>query len=99
MLPENNTPVMRITARGTLTKEVRTGFESSPIVVVGSTFLCSWRYGEIFSGHALVSLSPCLSISVLCPGAFQVAQKVLKNAKQACQRLGQYRMPFAWAAR
>ncbi|RMC06803.1 hypothetical protein DUI87_16249 [Hirundo rustica rustica] len=29
----------------------------------------------------------------------QVAQKVLKNAKQACQRLGQYRMPFAWAAR
>ncbi|KAK1341975.1 hypothetical protein QTO34_016727 [Cnephaeus nilssonii] len=29
----------------------------------------------------------------------KVAQKVLKNAKQACQRLGQYRMPFAWAAR
>ncbi|XP_048389277.2 dedicator of cytokinesis protein 9 isoform X11 [Stegostoma tigrinum] len=29
----------------------------------------------------------------------KVAQKVLKNAKQACVRLGQYRMPFAWAAR
>ncbi|XP_034072738.1 dedicator of cytokinesis protein 9 isoform X3 [Gymnodraco acuticeps] len=25
--------------------------------------------------------------------------KVLKNAKMACSRLGQYRMPFAWAAR
>uniref|UniRef100_A0A8C1Q5T6 Dedicator of cytokinesis 9b n=1 Tax=Cyprinus carpio TaxID=7962 RepID=A0A8C1Q5T6_CYPCA len=29
----------------------------------------------------------------------KVAQKVLKNAKIACSRLGQYRMPFAWAAR
>ncbi|XP_032878969.1 dedicator of cytokinesis protein 9 isoform X12 [Amblyraja radiata] len=29
----------------------------------------------------------------------KVAQKVLKNAKQMCSRLGQYRMPFAWAAR
>ncbi|XP_060681840.1 dedicator of cytokinesis protein 9-like isoform X3 [Hemiscyllium ocellatum] len=29
----------------------------------------------------------------------KVAQKVLKNAKQACARLGQYKMPFAWAAR
>lgn len=29
----------------------------------------------------------------------QTAQKVLKNAKVACSRLGQYRMPFAWAAR
>ncbi|KAI4883850.1 hypothetical protein NFI96_017538 [Prochilodus magdalenae] len=28
----------------------------------------------------------------------KVAQKVLKNAKLACSRLGQYRMPFAWAA-
>ncbi|XP_028330885.1 dedicator of cytokinesis protein 11 isoform X2 [Gouania willdenowi] len=27
------------------------------------------------------------------------AQKVLKSAKQTCQRLGQYRMPFAWAAK
>uniref|UniRef100_A0A8C7NFH8 Dedicator of cytokinesis 11 n=1 Tax=Oncorhynchus mykiss TaxID=8022 RepID=A0A8C7NFH8_ONCMY len=27
------------------------------------------------------------------------AQKVLKAAKQTCQRLGQYRMPFAWAAK
>ncbi|KTF84065.1 hypothetical protein cypCar_00021616 [Cyprinus carpio] len=25
--------------------------------------------------------------------------KVLKTAKQTCQRLGQYRMPFAWAAK
>nr|XP_015218956.1 PREDICTED: dedicator of cytokinesis protein 9 isoform X8 [Lepisosteus oculatus] len=29
----------------------------------------------------------------------KAAQKVLKNAKVACSRLGQYRMPFAWAAR
>lgn len=29
----------------------------------------------------------------------QTAQKVLKAAKQTCQRLGQYRMPFAWAAK
>ncbi|XP_077077556.1 dedicator of cytokinesis protein 9 isoform X5 [Siphateles boraxobius] len=29
----------------------------------------------------------------------KAAQKVLKNAKMACGRLGQYRMPFAWAAR
>ncbi|KAM6985310.1 dedicator of cytokinesis protein 9 isoform 5-T5 [Aplochiton taeniatus] len=29
----------------------------------------------------------------------KVAQKVLKNAKLACNRLGQYKMPFAWAAR
>ncbi|XP_016524162.1 dedicator of cytokinesis protein 9 isoform X11 [Poecilia formosa] len=29
----------------------------------------------------------------------KMAQKVLKNAKLACSRLGQYRMPFAWAAR
>ncbi|XP_030614171.1 dedicator of cytokinesis protein 9 isoform X4 [Archocentrus centrarchus] len=29
----------------------------------------------------------------------KVAQKVLRNAKLACSRLGQYRMPFAWAAR
>ncbi|MEQ2164033.1 hypothetical protein GOODEAATRI_002373, partial [Goodea atripinnis] len=29
----------------------------------------------------------------------QTAQKVLKAAKQTCQRLGHYRMPFAWAAK
>ncbi|XP_029926220.1 dedicator of cytokinesis protein 9 isoform X1 [Myripristis murdjan] len=29
----------------------------------------------------------------------KMAQKVLKNAKTACSRLGQYKMPFAWAAR
>uniref|UniRef100_A0AAQ4S5B2 Dedicator of cytokinesis 11 n=1 Tax=Gasterosteus aculeatus aculeatus TaxID=481459 RepID=A0AAQ4S5B2_GASAC len=29
----------------------------------------------------------------------RTAQKVLKAAKQTCQRLGQYRMPFAWAAK
>ncbi|XP_034006986.1 dedicator of cytokinesis protein 9 isoform X2 [Trematomus bernacchii] len=29
----------------------------------------------------------------------KMSQKVLKNAKMACSRLGQYRMPFAWAAR
>uniref|UniRef100_A0A8D0D8N0 Dedicator of cytokinesis 11 n=1 Tax=Sander lucioperca TaxID=283035 RepID=A0A8D0D8N0_SANLU len=31
--------------------------------------------------------------------ANKTAQKVLKAAKQTCQRLGQYRMPFAWAAK
>ncbi|XP_075890081.1 dedicator of cytokinesis protein 11 isoform X3 [Nelusetta ayraudi] len=29
----------------------------------------------------------------------KTAQKVLKAAKQTCQRLAQYRMPFAWAAK
>ncbi|XP_061641112.1 dedicator of cytokinesis protein 9-like isoform X1 [Phyllopteryx taeniolatus] len=29
----------------------------------------------------------------------KMPQKVLKNAKMACSRLGQYRMPFAWSAR
>uniref|UniRef100_A0A3Q2CL51 Dedicator of cytokinesis 11 n=1 Tax=Cyprinodon variegatus TaxID=28743 RepID=A0A3Q2CL51_CYPVA len=29
----------------------------------------------------------------------KTAQKVLKGAKQTCHRLGQYRMPFAWAAK
>uniref|UniRef100_A0A8C6LJ83 Dedicator of cytokinesis 9b n=1 Tax=Nothobranchius furzeri TaxID=105023 RepID=A0A8C6LJ83_NOTFU len=29
----------------------------------------------------------------------KVTQKVLKNARTACSRLGQFRMPFAWAAR
>uniref|UniRef100_A0A8C5FDD0 Dedicator of cytokinesis 11 n=1 Tax=Gadus morhua TaxID=8049 RepID=A0A8C5FDD0_GADMO len=31
--------------------------------------------------------------------AAKTAQKVLKAAKLTCQRLGQYRMPFAWAAK
>ncbi|XP_035392551.1 dedicator of cytokinesis protein 11 isoform X3 [Electrophorus electricus] len=29
----------------------------------------------------------------------KTVQKVLKTARQTCQRLGQYRMPFAWAAK
>jgi len=29
----------------------------------------------------------------------KAAQKVLKHARVACQRLGQYRMPFAWTAK
>uniref|UniRef100_A0A8C6Q8W6 Dedicator of cytokinesis 11 n=1 Tax=Nothobranchius furzeri TaxID=105023 RepID=A0A8C6Q8W6_NOTFU len=29
----------------------------------------------------------------------KAGQKVLKAAKQTCQRLGRYRMPFAWAAK
>ncbi|KAJ8405362.1 hypothetical protein AAFF_G00318350 [Aldrovandia affinis] len=29
----------------------------------------------------------------------KTAQKVLKAVKQTCQRLGQYRMPFAWATK
>lgn len=35
----------------------------------------------------------------LFPCVLQTAQKVHKVAKQACSRLGQYRMPFGWAAR
>uniref|UniRef100_A0AAQ4RYW3 Dedicator of cytokinesis 11 n=1 Tax=Gasterosteus aculeatus aculeatus TaxID=481459 RepID=A0AAQ4RYW3_GASAC len=44
------------------------------------------------------SLLVCFgSLPSVCP--LQTAQKVLKAAKQTCQRLGQYRMPFAWAAK
>lgn len=41
----------------------------------------------------------CLKCSILLFLVLQTAQKVLKTAKQTCQRLGQYRMPFAWAAK
>uniref|UniRef100_A0A3Q1J616 Uncharacterized protein n=1 Tax=Anabas testudineus TaxID=64144 RepID=A0A3Q1J616_ANATE len=42
---------------------------------------------------------PFFSNSMLMLFSPQTAQKVLKTAKQTCQRLGQYRMPFAWAAK
>ncbi|XP_026793122.3 dedicator of cytokinesis protein 11 isoform X1 [Pangasianodon hypophthalmus] len=38
---------------------------------------------------------PYIKTSDMC----KTVQKVLKTAKQTCQRLGQYRMPFAWAAK
>ncbi|TRY81520.1 hypothetical protein DNTS_003860 [Danionella cerebrum] len=41
--------------------------------------------------HTLTHIKQCMRR--------RVAQKVLKNAKMACSRLGHYRMPFAWAAR
>ncbi|XP_075805433.1 dedicator of cytokinesis protein 9 isoform X26 [Microtus pennsylvanicus] len=45
------------------------------------------------------SIAHCAEPYMKSSDSSKVAQKVLKNAKQACQRLGQYRMPFAWAAR
>uniref|UniRef100_A0A803Y204 Dedicator of cytokinesis 9 n=1 Tax=Meleagris gallopavo TaxID=9103 RepID=A0A803Y204_MELGA len=45
------------------------------------------------------SITHCAEPYMKSSDSAKVAQKVLKNAKQACQRLGQYRMPFAWAAR
>ncbi|XP_041525981.1 dedicator of cytokinesis protein 9 isoform X11 [Microtus oregoni] len=45
------------------------------------------------------SIAHCAEPYMKSSDSAKVAQKVLKNAKQACQRLGQYRMPFAWAAR
>ncbi|XP_051016946.1 dedicator of cytokinesis protein 9 isoform X2 [Acomys russatus] len=45
------------------------------------------------------SIAHCAEPYMKSSDSSKVAQKVLKNAKQACQRLGHYRMPFAWAAR
>ncbi|XP_063809332.1 dedicator of cytokinesis protein 9 isoform X4 [Pseudophryne corroboree] len=45
------------------------------------------------------SIAHCAEPYMKSSDSAKVAQKVLKNAKQACSRLGQYRMPFAWAAR
>ncbi|NXX92071.1 DOCK9 protein, partial [Centropus bengalensis] len=45
------------------------------------------------------SITHCAEPYMKSSDSSKVPQKVLKNAKQACQRLGQYRMPFAWAAR
>ncbi|KAM9390366.1 dedicator of cytokinesis protein 9 isoform 1-T1 [Phaethornis superciliosus] len=45
------------------------------------------------------SITHCAEPYMKSSDSSKIAQKVLKNAKQACQRLGQYRMPFAWAAR
>ncbi|XP_063103034.1 dedicator of cytokinesis protein 9 isoform X4 [Cavia porcellus] len=45
------------------------------------------------------SITHCAEPYMKSSDSSKVAQKVLKNAKQACQRLGLYRMPFAWAAR
>ncbi|KAM5181968.1 dedicator of cytokinesis protein 9 isoform 1-T1 [Mantella aurantiaca] len=45
------------------------------------------------------SIAHCAEPYMKSSDSAKVAQKVLKNAKQACNRLGQYKMPFAWAAR
>lgn len=74
-----------------------TGFEPAVPQPSEALSVC-WGCGESeLSGHEMVSALASALLALL--GVFQVAQKVLKNAKQACQRLGQYRMPFAWAAR
>ncbi|CAJ1079445.1 dedicator of cytokinesis protein 9 isoform X9 [Xyrichtys novacula] len=44
-------------------------------------------------------INHCAEAYMKSSDSAKVAQKVLKNAKWACSRLGQYRMPFAWAAR
>ncbi|XP_037328853.2 dedicator of cytokinesis protein 9 isoform X6 [Pungitius pungitius] len=44
-------------------------------------------------------ITHCTEPYMKCSDSTKMAQKVLKNAKTACSRLGQYRMPFAWAAR
>uniref|UniRef100_A0A3Q3FTV1 Dedicator of cytokinesis 9 n=1 Tax=Labrus bergylta TaxID=56723 RepID=A0A3Q3FTV1_9LABR len=44
-------------------------------------------------------INHCAEAYMKSSDSTKVAQKVLKNAKWACSRLGQYRMPFAWAAR
>ncbi|KAA0723028.1 Dedicator of cytokinesis protein 11 [Triplophysa tibetana] len=49
------------------------------------------------NGHGLPVLQRVAESLLRFPT--QTVQKVLKTAKQTCQRLGQYRMPFAWAAR
>lgn len=51
---------------------------------------------QLFPVRETVFLTDFFFSVRLCP---QTAQKVLKAAKQTCQRLGQYRMPFAWAAK
>ncbi|XP_039600530.1 dedicator of cytokinesis protein 9 isoform X5 [Polypterus senegalus] len=45
------------------------------------------------------SITHCAEPYTKSSDSIKAAQKVLKNAKVACSRLGQYRMPFAWAAR
>ncbi|XP_077399653.1 dedicator of cytokinesis protein 11 isoform X1 [Vanacampus margaritifer] len=44
-------------------------------------------------------ITNCAEPYIKTSDANKTAQKVLKAAKQTCQRLGQYRMPFAWAAK
>uniref|UniRef100_M4AB29 Dedicator of cytokinesis 11 n=1 Tax=Xiphophorus maculatus TaxID=8083 RepID=M4AB29_XIPMA len=44
-------------------------------------------------------ITHCTEPYIKTSDANKTAQKVLKAAKQTCQRLGQYRMPFAWAAK
>ncbi|XP_028822554.1 dedicator of cytokinesis protein 11 isoform X1 [Denticeps clupeoides] len=44
-------------------------------------------------------ITHCTEPYIKTSDVIKTAQKVLKAAKQTCQRLGQYRMPFAWAAK
>uniref|UniRef100_A0A4W5KV53 Dedicator of cytokinesis 11 n=1 Tax=Hucho hucho TaxID=62062 RepID=A0A4W5KV53_9TELE len=44
-------------------------------------------------------ITHCAEPYIKTSDIIKVSQKVLKAAKQTCQRLGQYRMPFAWAAK
>ncbi|CAL8326583.1 unnamed protein product [Lota lota] len=44
-------------------------------------------------------ITHCAEPYVKTSDTAKTAQKVLKAAKLTCQRLGQYRMPFAWAAK
>uniref|UniRef100_A0A8C6Q994 Dedicator of cytokinesis 11 n=1 Tax=Nothobranchius furzeri TaxID=105023 RepID=A0A8C6Q994_NOTFU len=44
-------------------------------------------------------ITHCAEPYMKTPDTKVFCQKVLKAAKQTCQRLGRYRMPFAWAAK
>nr|XP_056714924.1 dedicator of cytokinesis protein 11 [Euleptes europaea] len=45
------------------------------------------------------SITHCVEPYIKTSDPVKTAQKVHKTAKLVCSRLGQYRMPFAWAAR
>uniref|UniRef100_A0A6Q2YH92 Dedicator of cytokinesis 11 n=1 Tax=Esox lucius TaxID=8010 RepID=A0A6Q2YH92_ESOLU len=73
--------------------------------------LCMWGIFSVTNPHADIFLvarvekvlqngiTHCAEPYTKTSDINKTAQKVLKTAKQTCQRLGQYRMPFAWAAK
>uniref|UniRef100_A0A8D0CVJ5 Dedicator of cytokinesis 9 n=1 Tax=Sander lucioperca TaxID=283035 RepID=A0A8D0CVJ5_SANLU len=86
--------------RGMVPSNTILTFSSSPQGVFSVTcphpdiFLVA-RIEKVLQG----GINHCAEPYMKSSDSTKVAQKVLKNAKLACCRLGQYRMPFAWAAR